>query len=198
MARRADPTRKPQLIGQIIEVLLDRPLSAVTLRSIADRLGVSTFTLVYHFGSKDGLVAEIVHAICLRQREALDLGWGGATIDDCVGGMRRFWEWILLPGNRQLQRLLFEAALVESLREDTEAVTRLPLERWREIVSDGLLAVGAPRELALQESSMIVNTMSGLQYDLIVTGDVDRVTVAFDYAMVGYRARIVALASMPG
>ena len=49
MARRADPIRKWPLIGEMVDVLFGRPLTADTFRAIAAGLGSGTFTLVYHF-----------------------------------------------------------------------------------------------------------------------------------------------------
>ncbi|HSO00992.1 MAG TPA: TetR/AcrR family transcriptional regulator [Gaiellaceae bacterium] len=196
MSRHVDPDRKPQLLAQIIEVMLDVPLHAMTFRSVAERLDVSPFTLVYHFGTKDALVGELVDAICGEQLAALvaaDLG--SASVDAYLDGVRRYWEWSMLPRNCQLQRLVFEAAMTESLRSDHEAVTRRTLLEWHALASAGLLELGVPAELASAESRAIADVMHGLQYDLIVTNNTGRATAAFESAIAGLRVRIHAMSA---
>jgi AcrR family transcriptional regulator len=66
MPRHSDPSRKPQLLAEIIEHLLDKSLASVSFRTIAQALGCSTYTLVYHFGSREELLSEIVSAVSTR------------------------------------------------------------------------------------------------------------------------------------
>src|SRR6187402_2201803 len=68
MTRQADTLKKPALLDQTIDYLLDKPLSALTFRSLATALSVSTFTLVYHFGTRADLVRDIIEAIAYRRR----------------------------------------------------------------------------------------------------------------------------------
>ena len=60
MSRKPDPGRKPELLEQILDYLVDKPLAKLTLRTLASALGVSTYTLVYQFGTRDELVSDIV------------------------------------------------------------------------------------------------------------------------------------------
>lgn len=194
MSRHVDPDRKPQLLAQIIDVMLDIPLYSMTFRSVAARLDVSPFTLVYHFGTKDDLVGEVVDAICGEQLEALvaaDLG--SASVDAYLDGVKRYWDWSMLPRNCQLQRLVFEAAMTESLRSEHEAVTRRALLEWHALASAGLLELGVPAQLASAESRAIADVMHGLQYDLIVTNNVERANAAFERAIAGLRVRILEI-----
>jgi AcrR family transcriptional regulator len=66
MPRQPDPLRKPQLLGEILEYLLDKSLASVSFRTLAQALGFSTYTLVYHFGSREQLLSEIVSAVSTR------------------------------------------------------------------------------------------------------------------------------------
>lgn len=194
MTRRADPERKPQLLLEIIDYLLDKSLSSLTYRTLADHLGVSTFSLVYHFGSKDELIEQVVAAICDYRRQAFaDAAVSTATVDDYFATFRTFWEWTLLPRNRQLHRLEVEAAMLESLHRQGEAVTRDTLRGWHDITLGGLLELGVPADVARGESRTMAGMVYGLQYDLIVLGDVDLVNDAFERALEAYRVRIHTL-----
>ena len=196
MPRQPDETRKPQLLAHIVDYLLEHPLSSITFRGLAENLGVSTFTLVYHFGSKEALIAEVVRAIRSAQRSAIDAArMSTASIDDYFRGVRAYWEWTLTPRSMQLHRLQFEAAMIESLG-DGDAVTRNSLVGWHALVHDALLELGVPAVTAPAESRAMANFMYGLQFDLVVTGDIESVTEAFEHAIESYRARITALVAM--
>jgi AcrR family transcriptional regulator len=70
------------------DYLTDKPLSALTFRGLATGLGVSSFTLVYHFGTRADLVREIIGAIATRQRgfETV-LDPQDVTLDSYFGGL---------------------------------------------------------------------------------------------------------------
>ena len=51
MARPARPERKSELLSAILDYLMDKTLAELTFRSLADGLGVSSYVLVYHFGT---------------------------------------------------------------------------------------------------------------------------------------------------
>jgi len=196
MSRHVDLERKPRLLAQVVDVMLDVPLYAMTFRSVAERLDVSPFTLVYHFGTKDELVSEVVDAICGEQLTALEKAdLGSTSVDAYLDGVKRYWDWSMLPRTCQLQRLVFEAAMTESLRAEHEAVTRRALLEWHALASAGLLALGVPGELASAESRAIADVMHGLQYDLIVTNNTERANVAFESAIAGLRVRILEIIS---
>ncbi|HXR45203.1 MAG TPA: TetR/AcrR family transcriptional regulator, partial [Pseudolysinimonas sp.] len=68
MTRAPDPAKKPALLEQIVDHFLDKSLSTLTFRSLAAALDISTFTLVYHFGSRSQLIRDIIAAIASRER----------------------------------------------------------------------------------------------------------------------------------
>ncbi len=195
MTRQPDPDRKPALLQEIVDYLVDKPLSALTFRSLATTLGVSSFTLVYHFGTRAELVREIIEAIANRQRgfevliEPADL-----TLDSYVDGLRRTFELTLLPHNRALQRLEFEAQMLEAL-EPEHAVTRLAHKQLQERGRDTLMVLGLDEENATIESRLLIDTFYGIQVGLVVNGDDARATAAFDRAMQQHRERILQLSN---
>ena len=61
--------------------------------------------LVYHFGSKEGLLVEVVRAVEARQRQALaDLDDGSPPAEQA----RRMWRRLADPAMWPLERLFFE------------------------------------------------------------------------------------------
>jgi AcrR family transcriptional regulator len=190
MSRKPDPGKKPALLEQVVDYLLDKPLSALTFRSLASALDVSTFTLVYHFGTRTELVRDIIAAISNRQR-----GFGAVldpenvTIESYFDGLRRTFELTLLPRNRALQRLEFEAQMLEALEEE-HPVTRMVHADLQHRGRDTLIALGLSKSDATIESRLLVDTFYGIQVGLVVNGDDERATAAFDRALENHRARI--------
>lgn len=197
VTRQADPDKKPALLQQILDYLIDKPLSALTFRGLAAGLGVSSFTLVYHFGTRADLVREIIGAIADRQRgfETV-LDPQQVTIESYFDGLRRAFEPTLLPRNRALQRLEFEAQMLEAL-EPEHTLTRTAHEELQNRGRDTLIALGLDPRNAAIEGRLLIDTFYGIQVGLVINDDNDRATEAFDRALEQHRERIAALTGQP-
>jgi AcrR family transcriptional regulator len=194
MPRQADPLRKPQLVEEILDYLLDKPLASVSFRTIAHALGVSTYTLVYQFGTRAQLLSDIVSAISARAAEVEQrLRSNAPTMDAYFRGLRESWEWTLQPRNRQLQRLEFEAALIESIEPREPKFTRILFDTWRRIGREALERIGLSSADASMESRVILDTFYGVQFDFVLNNDRERATAAFELAMASHQARIESL-----
>jgi AcrR family transcriptional regulator len=193
VTRQADPAKKPALLEQIVDYLIDKPLSALTFRGLASALNVSSFTLVYHFGTRDDLVREIITAIATRQR-GFETVFDPATvtIDSYFVGLRKTFDFTLAPRNRALQRLEFEAQMLEAVAPD-HALTRIAHEELHARARDTLVALGLSRAEAAVEAQLIIDTFYGIQVGLVVSGDVKRATAAFDRALQYHRERVAPL-----
>jgi AcrR family transcriptional regulator len=194
MPRRPDPLRKPQLISEILDYLLDKSLASVSFRTIAQALGVSTYTLVYQFGTRAQLLREIVAAVSTRAsgiEERLQANAG--TLDVYFEGLVMSWQWTLEPRNRQLQRLEFEAALIESVEPEHHTFTRALFNTWQRIGQEALESVGLSSEDAAVESRLVVDTFYGIQYDFVLNHDAAPATAAFELAIARHRDRIEQL-----
>lgn len=196
MTRRQDLEKKPALLDRILDHLLDKPLSMLSFRTLASALGVSTFTLVYHFGTRAELVSEIIGAIATRQR-GFETGSPAQplTLDGYFASMQNTFDLTLLPRNRALQRLEFEAQMLEALSPAT-AVTRRAHQELQGRGRDALIALGLSSEDATIESRLLIDTFYGIQVGLVVNGDDARATAAFDRAMQQHRERIIRLGAV--
>jgi len=178
------------LLEDIVEYLLDRPLSGVSFRTLAEGLGVSTYTLVYHFGSKAGMVHDIVETASERQRvvlSAVDEETG--DIDVHLANIRSSWQAAIDPRATKLLRLELEAALYES-HDPAATITREMYNEWIRVGMVSLLKMGVPRAAAEEQVRLIVDIFYGLQFDLIITGEVGRASAAFDLSLQAYEQRL--------
>src|ERR1700712_3041674 len=193
VTRQADMAKKPALLEQIVDYLIDKPLSALTFRGLATALGVSSFTLVYHFGTRDELVRDIIGAIATRQRGFETVfDPDTVTLASYFVGLRQTFDLTLFPRNRSLQRLEFEAQMLEAVAPD-HALTRIAHEELHSRARDALVAIGVEPVRAALEGQLIIDTFYGIQVGLVVSGDVDRATASFERALQYHREQITPL-----
>jgi AcrR family transcriptional regulator len=194
MPRHPDPLRKPQLLGEILEYLLDKSLASVSFRTIAQALDCSTYTLVYHFGTRDELLSEIVAAVSTRATGIEEQMRGASdTLDSYFAGLDASWEWTLQPRNRQLQRLEFEASLIEALEPHKHTFSRSLFDTWVRIGREALTSLGMEPGAAEFEVRLLVDTFYGIQYDFVLNGNAEPATRAYREAMRRHRERIEEL-----
>jgi AcrR family transcriptional regulator len=166
--------RRGELLRAATEHVLDHGLDDLTLRGIADGVGVSHATLVHHFATRDALITEIVERVLAETFASPDLVAGA---DD---PLRALWSRATDPEGRRHVRL-FIAITGRSLHGDppfAEAVARSVRERTA-LIARALEAAGRPPAEASAAATVILGVMRGLMVDLLITGDRDRVDAAF-------------------
>lgn len=193
MPRRPDPTRKPELLGQILEHLRERSIATVSFRTLAEALGVSTYVFVYHFGNRAQLVAEIVRGVVARHDAFFAVDAAGLDEAGFVAHLGGAWADSSSPRGRDMQRLELEAALLEVVAGDAEGPARQDVVRWHRFVAGWLTARGVPTAVAKQEARIFVDAVRGMQYDVVVTADVRRVTTAFKAHLESFVGRVPGL-----
>jgi AcrR family transcriptional regulator len=193
MPRKPDPTRKPELLGQILDHLTGRTLATVSFRTLAEALGVSTYVFVYHFGNRAGLLEEIVRAIVARQDALLAVDPG--SLDDDAWREFMATTWVEVSSSRfvQLQRLEFEAAMLEMVDGGVAGVARGAVTKWHRFVAAWAVSRGVDPARADLEARLFTDTVYGLHYDALATGESDRVKQAFELHVESFADRIAAL-----
>lgn len=184
VARPEDPTRRPQLLQQLIEYFGDHRLSDLRIRSAAQFCGVSTQVLVYQFGTRDELVAAVV-AEAERQMRAVAEEHIGAGVG---AALREFWSW-----TRQEQG----AATLLGITVEWHVLERRTAQEsagagdgagdgarfwmgWIDLFADRLRRGGVNADRALAAATFLHGALLGLCLDYWTTGEVDRVGRAFD------------------
>ena len=190
MPRKPDPTRKPELLGQIVEHLRGRSLATVSFRTLADALGVSTYVFVYHFGNRAELVAEIVRAIVAREDDVLAVDVEPLDEAAFEAHLARAWAAAVDDRGRDLRRLETEAALLEVVAGDEQGAARRAPERWPAHLAPWLTARGVPVVDAERAARQLAAVLWAAQLDSVLSGDVERASERAATA----RAEFVALA----
>lgn len=196
MTRMPDPARKPRLVAEILDHLRTQPLATITFRGLAESLGVSPFTLVYHFGTRNEMIHEIIRTVSAHRQEVLDGERATEpSLEAHVAAIRAAWQGFLDPENRSLLRLEFEAVLMEVTDPDLSAGGRDVHRRWIEWATDELERIGVPGSEARIEARLLSDLMYGFQFDLVVARDDEGTTAAFERAVHAYTERVRALIS---
>jgi len=175
------PTRREQLLDAAVEYAATNGISDLSLRQLAPALGTSHRMLVYHFGSKEGLLVAVVRAVEEQQRRFLaELGEGeGAELSPVERG-RRLWERLADPAMWPYEKLFFEV-YSQALRGRPHTVALLDgiVESWIAPVAD-LIGDGVPPQTARATARLGVAVTRGLLLDLLATGDQDGVRAAME------------------
>lgn len=192
MARAPDPVLKRTLLDQVVRYLADQGLGLVSLRPMAQALGMSPHRLVHHFGPKDEMIAAALDRAVSIQEE-VRAGWLAEDPDLSQPDLlRRWWRWLSAdPANLALVRLGLEAAALDA------TVTGLPNEVraqqvgvWRTEIESRLVAAGLPRDEAAVQASIVKATFTGLVIDLMASGDRRRLGEALEVFLADLERRI--------
>ena len=171
---------KAQLIEGAVDVFVERGLSDLSLRELASALGTSHRMLIYHFGSKEALLTEVVRATERRQQlvlAQLTEGLGG----DSVEVARTFWRRLRSPELAPLERLFFEV-YAQALQGKAYASTFLDdaVRSWVEMTVPALRAEGLSETEARSEARLGQAVVRGMLLDVLATGDRDGADLAFE------------------
>jgi AcrR family transcriptional regulator len=158
------------LLNQCVQFLTGNGFSQLSLRQIAAGAGTSHRMLIYHFGSREGLLAAVVSQVEATQRDAL--GAMARDIDDPVELGRRFWQRLADPSLAGAERLFFEIyAHALFARDWTESFRATVIAAWAGPVEDLFVHHGFSPEEARVRSRLGIAATRGLLLDLLLTGE---------------------------
>ncbi|WIB25544.1 TetR/AcrR family transcriptional regulator [Curtobacterium sp. MCSS17_015] len=168
MPRKPDPTLKPAIVCKVTEHLRDTRLEDVSVRSLGRVLGTSAYPIVYHFGSRDGLVDAVVeHLSHPVHRVRLDPDGDQHAL---AGYLSAVFGGLDDPDRFLAARLTFELGSVESL---TGHDRHLRLHRSLiETLAAWCRAHGADDCTAVRASRAAVLACRGAQWGAVLDGDV--------------------------
>jgi AcrR family transcriptional regulator len=152
----------------------------LSLRGLAAALGTSHRMLSYHFGSREGLLIEVIRAVEAQQRAALEQLLRDPTLTP-EERMRRMWRRIADPALWPNERLFFEI-YTQALQGSAYALPLLDgiVDFWVEPLTELAVAQGRPEAQARAEARLGVAVTRGLLLDLLATGEREAVDAAME------------------
>ncbi|MFC4909587.1 TetR/AcrR family transcriptional regulator [Actinomadura gamaensis] len=179
--------RRGELLAAVMAYVLEHGVTDLSFRPLAQAVGVSHVTLRHHFGSKEELVGEIFGAI--RRQEAPPPG--PVDGDGAEAFIRELWSRWLTPSGERTFRLLFQAVGQALMHPDRyPRLLSSVVTDWIDIIARLAVESGCPPEDAPRFATLLLAQVRGLQLDLLITGDHDRVDAALDTALDALRDRI--------
>jgi AcrR family transcriptional regulator len=166
-----EPSARQRLLDAAVDHAAHHGVNDLSLRQLATALGTSHRMLIYHFGSKEALLTEIVRTVEARQRaqvaalaESVDL-----SAPEALEGLwahfadEALWPW---------ERLFFEV-YAQALQGRRHALGLLDdaIDAWLDPMAAMLVAQGTPAAHARAEARLMLAVTRGMLLDLLATGD---------------------------
>ncbi len=183
-------SEKQRLLEAAVDYVADQGIGEKSLRQLAAALGTSHRMLIYHFGSKEGLLVEIIKTVEARQLAVLaDLA---VVADESPGdAARRFWQRIANPSLWPNERLFFEVyGQALQGRPGTTHLLDDVIHSWVRPLTELMTAQGFPEEQARNLARLGLAASRGLLLDLLATGDRAGVDAAMEQFITMYEAQL--------
>jgi AcrR family transcriptional regulator len=169
---------RQRLLDAAIEHLGRTGIGDTSLRGLAEALGTSHRMLIYHFGSREGLLVEVTREVEARQRAVMT-----ATYDADLPPLEaaaKYWE-ETVEATLRYGPLFFELAAHAMQGKEHAAVLREELiASWLPSVTELCRAIGIPEDQAATHARLALGAARGLLLDLLVSGDRRQVADAAD------------------
>jgi AcrR family transcriptional regulator len=171
-------TPRERLLAAAIDHFGRNGIGDTSLRGIAEALGTSHRMLIYHFGSREGLLVEVTRAVEARQRAVMT-----ATYDAGLPPLEaaaRYWE-ATVEATLRYGPLFFElTAHAMQGKPHAMALRDELIAAWLPSVTSLCRAIGIPEAQAGTHARLALGAARGLLLDLLVTGDREEVARAAD------------------
>ena len=171
------PARKQQLLEELLGYLVKHGVAEVSLRPMAAAVGTSARLLIFHFGSKERLLTEVLELVQERLQRSLGELLAMEHGAERAAPLRLFWDWALKDANFVQLRLLYQLQVLAA--HDQKAYGRYLKKNslnWLEIVQ----ALLKPPQRSPLLATLIVAVFDGLFIEVMSSGDRRRASAAID------------------
>lgn len=157
-------SRREELLDRVVDHVLEAGLIGFTLRPVAAAVGTSDRMLIYHFGSRDALVAEAVAAATERAVVAVA---ALPPADGVRAGVNALWAAYQTEPLRSCLDVYCQAAATGLIgREPYLSTVRASNELWATALRAHLVACGAPSERVARIVTLVDSALYGFHLDL--------------------------------
>ncbi|WP_127903486.1 TetR/AcrR family transcriptional regulator [Solirhodobacter olei] len=186
MSRKAGTSPKERLLSAALEHIRANEAPDFSLRELAAAIGTSHRMLVYHFGSREGLLIEIV-----RSFEVEQAAWMRGLLDDdarpLVARLREVWRSFCAPGMRPREKLFFEVyGYALAGRDDTRDFLHALVDTWLaplEIVAE---KIGVAPDARRASAGLLLAVTRGLLLSLLASGNLRQVEETMEHFLANY------------
>lgn len=167
--------KRNELRNKSLEYFLEHGLAELSLRPLAEQIGTSARLLIYHFESKENLIAVVMaHARSRVQDSVMEMMHVARGKPD----MPAVWRWVTDPNNVRYVRLLFEVQVLALQHPQVYAqYLSESSTSWLALIERGIAESAERRTIATLCSAVI----DGLVLDYLSTGELDRTSAALHF-----------------
>ena len=184
-ARAASP--RDRLLAAAVDYVVANGISNLSLRELAAAIGTSHRMLIYHFGSKEGLLVAVIRSVEAAQREFFGQLLRAQPELSPGDGIRLMWRHFTDPQFAPHERLFFEIyAQALQGRPGTTGLLDDVVDAWIEPVAVYAIARGVPAEAARADARLGVAVIRGLLLDLLATSNRSAVDAALERYIAQY------------
>ena len=156
--------RRDDLLDQVTDHVLEQGLIGLTLRPLAAAIDTSDRMLIYHFGSRDGLVSEVVARCTERAIAAVSAMPAAPTVRSAVN---RLWSAYRTEPLHSLLDVYCQAAATGLIgREPYLSDARASNELWSTALRDYFRRSGAPSRRVGRVVTLVDSALFGFHLDL--------------------------------
>ena len=184
-------SRKAELLDELIAYLAKHGLADLSLRPMAAATGTSARLLVFHFGSKERLLEEVLGEMQARlQRSFIAMAQGERK----VPLLRAFWDWALAEPNHAMLRLLYQLHMLAAQSPKTyRRYLKGNSLNWLQLIQQAL----PPEQRDPRFATLLGAVFDGLFIEYMSSGDRRRTTETLDGFIRMAQAHLGALSPKP-
>ena len=182
-------TGRAALLERAIGHFAEHGVGDTSLRALAEAIGTSHRMLIYHFGSREGLLAAVVDTVEAGARQTLaEMAEEARADPDPDRAGLRYWH-LVTDDALVYGPLFFELSSHAMLGLPHAAGLRERLvTTWLDALESMWRARGVPKQQAREQGRLDLAVARGLLHDLLLTGD----RVEVDAVMERYATETVA------
>jgi AcrR family transcriptional regulator len=171
----ASSARRIELLDRAYEYVLVHGLAGLSLRPLAAAVQSSPRVLLFLFGSKDGLIREL-----LARARADEVAMVERQRGDLVQTAAATWEWLVAKEHRGLLRLWVESYAQSLVDPDGPwaGFARATVDDWLELLARAQPEPERSTSAGEVRRTLVLALLRGALLDLLATGDVARTTRA--------------------
>lgn len=167
--------RRDELLQKSLDRFLQSGVAGLSLRPLAEDIGTSARLLIYHFGSKEGLITAVMEQVRARVQASFHQVMSNRKREKGTGVMASLWAWMTDAANLPCLRLLLEVQVLALQDPETYAAyLEGGSSSWLDLIEAGLPPSPDRRAVA----TLCAAVMDGLFIEYLSTGDLRRTTAA--------------------
>lgn len=185
--------RRPELLTAAADYVLQHGLRGLSVRPMAQAVGISHRTLLYHFGSKDQLIIEVLDHLRDRDKVRIRAHLATAEVQAPADLFRAAWRQFSAPERLEFVRL-FHEVFVLGLYGPPYADWAAQVSGSRTMmIATALRGIGCPDDRADAAALLMVSSIRGLLLHLAATNDHVGANAAFEELVSGLTAQLPAI-----